>query len=76
MIHWRAESTRAVRAFRLEDESPSIRERYGMTKFGQSCLLARRLIEADTRFVQVTWPARSDDEPRPGPDGSFEEEPI
>lgn len=65
-------SNRAVRAFRLEDESIAIRERYGMTKFGQSCLLARRLIEADTRFVQVTWPARSDDEPSPGPDGSWD----
>ena len=59
-------------AFRLEDESETTRTRYGMTKFGQSCLLARRLIEAETRFVQVTWPARSDDEPAPGPDGSWD----
>jgi len=66
------QSQRATRAFRLGDETPSLRERYGMTKFGQSCLLARRLIEADTRFVQVTWPARSDDEPMPGPDGSWD----
>jgi hypothetical protein len=62
----------AVSAFRLEDESETTRARYGMTKFGQSCLLARRLIEAETRFVQVTWPARSDDEPAPGPDGSWD----
>ncbi|MSR59760.1 MAG: DUF1501 domain-containing protein [Planctomycetaceae bacterium] len=66
------QSNGAVRAFRLEDEPPAVRERYGMTKFGQSCLLARRLIEARTRFVQVTWPARSDDEPVPGPDGSWD----
>ncbi len=66
------QSNRAVRAFRLQDESATTRARYGMTKFGQSCLLARRLIEAETRFVQVTWPARSDDEPRPGPDGSWD----
>jgi hypothetical protein len=66
------ESARSARAFRLEEESPAIRERYGATRFGQSCLLARRLIEADTRFVQVTWPARSDDEPAPGPDGSWD----
>ena len=66
------QSGSAVRAFRLEDESVTTRERYGITKFGQSCLLARRLIEADTRFVQVNWPARSDDEPAPGPDGSWD----
>ncbi len=62
----------AIRAFRLEEEPATLRERYGMTRFGQSCLLARRLIEAETRFVQVTWPARSDDEPMAGPDGSWD----
>lgn len=62
----------AVDAFRLEVESQQTRERYGMTRFGQSLLLARRLIEAQTRFVQVTWPARSDDEPAAGPDGSWD----
>jgi hypothetical protein len=66
------QSNAAVRAFHLDDEPAALRERYGMTRFGQSCLLARRLIEADTRFVQVTWPARSDDEPAPGPDGSWD----
>ena len=66
------QSDKASRAFRLEDESAVVRERYGLTKFGQSCLLGRRLIEAGTRFVQVTWPARSDDEPAPGPDGSWD----
>ena len=62
----------AIRAFRLEEEPATVREQYGMTRFGQSCLLARRLIEAETRFVQVTWPARSDDEPMAGPDGSWD----
>ena len=66
------QNRRAVDAFRLEAESQNTRERYGMTKFGQSLLLARRLIEAETRFVQVTWPARSDDEPAAGPDGSWD----
>ncbi len=66
------QSNRAVGAFRLEDEAAKTRQRYGTTQFGQSCLLARRLIEAGTRFVQVTWPARSDDEPAPGPDGSWD----
>jgi hypothetical protein len=66
------QSDDAIRAFRLEQEPDALRQRYGMTRFGQSCLLARRLIEAKTRFVQVTWPARSDDEPAPGPDGSWD----
>lgn len=66
------QSNGAVRAFRLEEEQATLRARYGLTRFGQSCLLARRLIEAGTRFVQVNWPARSDDEPVPGPDGSWD----
>ncbi|HKI38188.1 MAG TPA: DUF1501 domain-containing protein [Gemmataceae bacterium] len=65
-------STKAVRAFRLEEEPAPARERYGLTRFGQGCLLARRLIEAGTRFVQVNWPAGSDTEPVPGPDGSWD----
>lgn len=66
------QSNTAVNAFRLDEEIPTVRDRYGRTRFGQSCLLARRLVEAGTRFVQVTWPARSDDEPAPGPDGSWD----
>lgn len=65
-------SNKAVHAFQMDEESAVTRERYGMTRFGQSCLLARRLVEAGTRFVQVTWPARSDDEPMAGPDGSWD----
>ena len=49
-------SGRAERAFRLDLEPDSLRDRYGRTTFGQSCLLARRCIEAGTRFVQVNWP--------------------
>jgi Protein of unknown function (DUF1501) len=41
------------RAFRLDREDPKIRDRYGRTKHGQSLLLARRLVEADVRFVTV-----------------------
>jgi hypothetical protein len=53
-------------AFDLSTESPETRERYGMTQFGQSCLLARRLIEAQVRLVQVNW-YRSADEPSDRP---------
>lgn len=40
-------------AFDLHKESESIRDRYGRTRFGQSCLLARRLVERGVRFVTV-----------------------
>jgi Protein of unknown function (DUF1501) len=45
----------ARRAFNLETESPRVRDRYGRTKFGQSCLLARRLVEAGVSLVRVNW---------------------
>jgi hypothetical protein len=48
-------SPAARRAFRLEDETPANHERYGRTPFGQGCLLARRLVEAGVRLVQVNW---------------------
>src|SRR6202007_2454863 len=40
-----------------------LRDRYGRHTFGQSALLARRLIEAGTRFVQVNWPAVANGDP-------------
>jgi hypothetical protein len=49
-------SGKARDAFDLSKEKPEMRERYGKNTFGQSCLLARRLIEAGTRFVEVNWP--------------------
>lgn len=45
----------AARSFDLSAESPARRDRYGRTRFGQSCLLARRLIERGVPFVQVNW---------------------
>jgi len=42
-------------ALDVQKESASLRERYGMTLFGQSCLAARRLVEAGARFVTVFW---------------------
>ena len=43
-------------AFDLTREKPELRERFGKNTFGQSCLLARRLIEAGTRVVEINWP--------------------
>ncbi len=49
-------SGRAREAFSLDKEKPETRERYGRNTFGQSLLLARRLVEAGTRVVEVIWP--------------------
>ncbi len=49
-------SGKAREAFDLDQESFKLRERYGRNTFGQSCLLARRLVEAGTRVVEVIWP--------------------
>ncbi|MDB5313702.1 MAG: hypothetical protein JWO38_7904 [Gemmataceae bacterium] len=46
-------SARARDAFALEKEPDKVKDRYGRTRFGQSCLMARRLIEAGVRFVTV-----------------------
>jgi hypothetical protein len=42
-------------AFDLSQEQDKTVRRYGKTRFGQSCLLARRLVEAGVPFVQVNW---------------------
>ncbi len=46
-------SPQARAAFDLSQEPASVRERYGMNRFGQCCLLSRRLVEAGVRFVTV-----------------------
>ena len=46
-------SAKAREAFDLSREPEKVRERYGLTRFGQSCLLARRLVEAGVRFVTI-----------------------
>jgi hypothetical protein len=51
-----SEATR--RAFNIGAESTRLRERYGRHKYGQSLLLARRLVEAGVRLVTVYWGGR------------------
>jgi uncharacterized protein (DUF1501 family) len=46
--------TEARGAFRLEEESAKLRDAYGRNRFGQGCLLARRLVERGVSFVEVT----------------------
>src|SRR5207248_3369584 len=53
-LAYRLMSSRQAReAFDLDRETDRVRDRYGRTRFGQSCLLARRLIERGVRFVTV-----------------------
>jgi hypothetical protein len=56
-------SGRARDAFDLAREPEKIRDRYGRHTFGQGCLMARRLIEAGTRFVQMNWPSVANGDP-------------
>jgi uncharacterized protein (DUF1501 family) len=56
-------SGKAKAAFDLSREPEALRDRYGRHTWGQSCLLARRLIEAGVRFVTVTsggWDTHQD----------------
>ena len=51
------------KAFDIASEDAKLREAYGKNRFGQNCLLARRLIEAGVRFVTVTdggWDTHQD----------------
>lgn len=47
-------SPAAKRAFNIDEEPAPLRERYGRTREGQCCLLARRLVEAGVRFVTIS----------------------
>jgi hypothetical protein len=51
MLH----STQLREAFDLGKETDKVRDSYGRTSYGQSCLLARRLVEAGVKFVTVTF---------------------
>ncbi len=56
-------SSEDLGAFKLTDEKQDEREKYGMNKFGQGCMLARRLIERGVRFIEVTqggWDMHND----------------
>jgi hypothetical protein len=42
-----------MKAFKIADEKPEVKEAYGTNPFGQGCLMARRLVEAGVPFVEV-----------------------
>jgi uncharacterized protein (DUF1501 family) len=48
-------SAKTQKAFAIREEKPELRERYGRHTYGQSVLLARRLVEAGVRFVTVYY---------------------
>jgi uncharacterized protein (DUF1501 family) len=45
----------AGKVFDLSTETTELRERYGMNKFGQSCLMARRLVEQGVKYVTINY---------------------
>ncbi|RLD12336.1 MAG: DUF1501 domain-containing protein [Chlamydiae bacterium] len=45
----------AKKIFDLSNENTTVRERYGKNKFGQSCLVARRLVEADVPYITINY---------------------
>jgi len=56
-------STQAAQAFDLDDEPDGLRDEYGRNRFGQGCLLARRLVERGVPFVEVSlggWDTHDD----------------
>jgi len=54
-------SGKAQKAFAVEQEPDAVRDRYGRHTWGQSLLLARRLVEAGVRLVHVNWPREPGD---------------
>jgi hypothetical protein len=48
-------SPESMKMFDLGREKEALKDRYGRTRFGQSCLLGRRLVEHGVPFVQVNW---------------------
>ena len=54
-------SGKAREAFAIEKEPLKVRQRYGMNRWGQCVLLARRLVEAGVRMVHVQWPREPGD---------------
>jgi len=71
-LHAYAKATRlmspaAAKAFDLDAEPAKIQDRYGRSQFGQACLMARRLIEKNVPFVEVSlggWDTHDDNFPR------------
>ena len=48
-------SDKVRKAFVLDHEPPALRDRYGRNEYGESFLLARRLVEAGVKVVSIAW---------------------
>jgi len=60
---YRVLTSKRVSAFDVAQESDAVRAKYGRTPFGDACVIARRLLEADVRFVEVMladWDTHTD----------------
>ncbi len=55
-------NTKTQAAFAIDQEPDAVRDRYGRNRFGQSVLMARRMIEAGVSLVQVNWTRGKEDE--------------
>ena len=55
LAHTLIASRETLKALSVEHEPASVRDVYGGHRFGQCCLIARRLVEAGQPFVQVNW---------------------
>jgi hypothetical protein len=55
-------SEKAQQAFAVDRETDAMRDRYGRNRFGQSVLMARRMVEAGVSLVQVNWTRWDNDE--------------
>ena len=55
LAHTLIASRQGLSALDVEHEPAAVRRRYGSHRFGQCCLIARRLVEAGQPFVQVNW---------------------
>jgi hypothetical protein len=55
-------STRVQRAFDLSQEPSRLRDRYGWSRFGQTLLLGRRLVEAGVPFLTINWERQNGDQ--------------
>jgi hypothetical protein len=55
LAHTLLSSRKSLEALDLSKEPPALREQYGRHRFGQCCMIARRLVEAGQPVVQVNW---------------------
>jgi uncharacterized protein (DUF1501 family) len=71
LAHELIASGRSLDALDISREPARVREAFGPHRFGQCCLIARRLVEAGTPFVQVNWSTHVE-APEDGGDGGWD----